>query len=118
MSRTGLALRPRHRLSIGMELKFEATIHSCAISAMSGHVRLRRGRSAPCFVRRAVRHACGMNLEGIVSKRIGSGYVQRPDAGMAEDEPKTIGENGRSRRRGVGDIACFPPGPRPILSCG
>ena len=48
-----------------------------------------------------------MNLEGIVSKRIGSGYVQRPDAGMAEDEPKTIGQNGRSRRRGVGDIACF-----------
>ena len=60
MSRTGLApLRPRHRLSIGMESKFEATIHSCAISAMSGHVRLRSGR-----YRVTLLHDRRGNLEG------------------------------------------------------
>ena len=31
------------------------------------------------------RHACWMDLEGIVSKRIGSGYVSGRDTGMAED---------------------------------
>ena len=38
MSRTGFAAATPDRLSM-RESKFEATIHSCAISAMSGHVR-------------------------------------------------------------------------------
>ena len=41
---------------------------------------------------RIFRHACQMGLEGIVSKRVGSGR-ERPDAGMAEDE-----ESGFERR--------------------
>ena len=32
------------------------------------------------------RHACGLGLEGIVSKRIASRYVSGQDARMAEDE--------------------------------
>ena len=40
------------------------------------------------------RHACGMDLEGIVSKRIGIAVRERPDAGMAEDE-----ESGFQRSR-------------------
>jgi ATP-dependent DNA ligase len=32
------------------------------------------------------RHACGLDLEGIVSKRIGSRYVSGRNAGMVGDE--------------------------------
>jgi ATP-dependent DNA ligase len=43
------------------------------------------------------RHACWMELEGIVSKRIGSRYVSRPDAGMAEDEEPELSARLNSR---------------------
>jgi bifunctional non-homologous end joining protein LigD len=36
------------------------------------------------------RHACGLGLEGIVSKRIGSRYVSGRTRGMAEDEETRI----------------------------
>jgi len=48
-----------------MESKFEATIHSCAISAMSGHVRLRSGR-----YRVTLLHDRRGNLEGAELVRI------------------------------------------------
>jgi hypothetical protein len=42
-----------------MESKFEATIHACAISALSGHVRLKSGR-----YRVTLLHDSRGNLEG------------------------------------------------------